>query len=95
MVLPVIFVFSSYRTLAQAELEPWGNLTGIRVDGELMSIGSNLSVVKNNWADIASTAKEAQRPNYKREGKQQIVTTNIDSIYFSEKIEDIDTNTSN
>jgi hypothetical protein len=85
-----IFIFNSNETFAQAELEPWGNLTGIRVDGELMNLESNLSVVKNDWTNIVSTAKEAQRPKYSRNGKQQIVTTNIDSLYFSETIEDID-----
>lgn len=88
--LSLILFFSSCKSFAQAELEPWGNLTGIRVNGELMNIGSNLSVVKNDWANIASTAKEEQRPNYSRLAKKQIVTTNIDSIYFSETIEDLD-----
>ena len=89
-ILFLFFIFISNETFAQTELEPWGNLTGIRVDGELMNIESNLSVVKNDWVNIVTTAKEAQRPKYIRNGKQQIVTTNIDSLYFSETVEDVD-----
>jgi hypothetical protein len=88
--LSFIFLFNASKTFGQAELEPWGNLSGIRVDGELMNIESNLSVVKNDWANIVPTAKEAQRPKYSRNGKQQIVTTNIDSLYFSETVENVD-----
>ncbi|MEO8820195.1 MAG: hypothetical protein ABI267_03895, partial [Ginsengibacter sp.] len=73
---------------AQTELEPWGNISGIRVDGDLMEVQSNLSVVKNNWSEINFTAKERQRPNYERKGNQQIVTTNIDSLFFTETVSD-------
>ena len=81
-----IFIFSS--AFSQAELEPWGNLAGIRIDGQLMKIETNLSVVKNDWANIKSTGKERQRPHYQRKGNQQIVTTNIDSLFFTETVSD-------
>jgi hypothetical protein len=81
-----IFVFSS--AFSQAELEPWGNLAGIRIDGQLFKTESNLSVVENEWANIKSTGKERQRPHYQRNGNQQIVTTNIDSLFFTETVSD-------
>ena len=76
------FGFSS--AFCQVELQPWGNLAGIRVDGHLFKIESNLSVVKNDWSEIISTGKERQRPHFQRKNNRQIVTTNIDSIYFKE-----------
>lgn len=73
---------------SQVEIEPWGNLKGIRVQGQLLQFESNLSVVQKNWAGIKATGKEKQRPRYIRKGNQQIVTTNIDSLYFTETVED-------
>jgi len=82
------YFFAENDVFAQAELQPWGNISGIRVDGELMKIESNLSVVENDGESIKSTAKERQRPHFIRIENQQIVTTNIDSIYFKEIVAD-------
>ncbi|HET6569398.1 MAG TPA: hypothetical protein VFG50_15630 [Rhodothermales bacterium] len=73
---------------AQPEVKAWGNLTGIRVDGQLMAFGSSLRVVGSDWSRTSQTAKERQRPHYTREGNRQIVTTRIDSLFFTEIIED-------
>ncbi len=73
-------------SFAQPILQPWGNIAGIRIDGQLMKIESNLMVVKKD-ATIRATGKERQRPHFMREGNQQIVTTNIDSLYFKETVE--------
>jgi hypothetical protein len=91
--LRIFFIIAAYffcenHVLAQAELQPWGNISGIRVEGELMQIESNLSVVGKDWSSIKSTAKERQRPHFMRIGNQQIVSTNIDSIYFKEIVAD-------
>ena len=73
---------------AQAEVEPWGNMAGIRVDGQLIPFETNLSLVSNNWSVIKSTAQERQQPKYMRDGNKQIVTTKIDSINFIETVAD-------
>ncbi len=75
-------------TFGQAEIEPWGNLSGIRIKGQLMEAETALCVVKKYWSSIVSTGKERQRPKYVRKGRQQIVTTTIDSLYFTETLED-------
>jgi hypothetical protein len=88
-ILGLAFYFSAFSSaFCQAELEPWGNLAGIRVDGQLLKTETNLSVVKNDWATIKSTGKERQRPHYQRNANQQIVTTNIDSLFFTETVSD-------
>ena len=87
----LLFCFAIETLFAQTELEPWGNISGIRIDGELMPLNSNLGVVKNDWADIIYTARERQRPMFTRKGNSQAVTTRIDSIYFKETVEDITT----
>ena len=72
----------------QTEVEPWGNITGIRVGGQLMNFETSIQVVSNQFTDIQATALEKQHPKYHREGNTQIVTTRIDSFYFIEKIEE-------
>jgi len=74
---------------SQVEMEPWGNLAGIRIDGQLFKTESHISVVKNDWSQMQITAKERQRPHYVRKGNQQIVTTNIDSLFFTETATDL------
>jgi hypothetical protein len=71
---------------------PWGNIVGYRIDGQLMEFESSLRVVKNNWQDSASTGKEKQRPKYERRGAQQIVTTLINPLSFTESVEEIGSN---
>src|SRR3982074_979316 len=77
-----------FRAVAQAELAPWGNLTGIRVSGQLMEFESRLLLVRKDWTDLLFTGKEMQRPKYERKGGEQIVTTALDQLSFIEKVRD-------
>jgi hypothetical protein len=89
----IFFLLYTLQSIAQVEVEPWGNITGIRIDGQLMEFQTNLSVVSNNWSHITATAKERQRPHYNRNSNTQIISTNIDSLYFKEEITDIEKST--
>ncbi|MGH2563763.1 MAG: hypothetical protein ACRDE5_04585, partial [Ginsengibacter sp.] len=73
---------------SQTEVEPWGNITGIRVHGQLMEFETNISVVQKGWSAINATGKEKQRPKYSREGDKQIISTNIDSLFIKEVVAD-------
>ena len=86
--ISAIILFTTMQLFAQAELEPWGNISGIRIDGQLMEFQTNLCVVQDNWKDIDTTAKEKQRPHYTRDRNTQIVLTNLDSLYFTEDVTD-------
>ena len=78
---------------SQTEMQPWGNITGIRVGGQLMEFETSLQVVSDDWAKVNATALERQRPKYTRSDDTQIVSTRIDSFYFVEKVtEDIRNN---
>ncbi|MGI4729216.1 MAG: hypothetical protein ACRYGB_11645 [Janthinobacterium lividum] len=72
---------------AQTEVEPWGNITGIRMDGQLMPFETSLSIIGKD-GKITSTGKEKQRPKYTRQGNAQLISTQIDSLYFTEKVSD-------
>ena len=86
--LIVFYFFLIPHSNCQVQLQPWGNLEGIRIDGQLFLMESNLSVIKSD-STIFYTAKERQRPHFERNGNQQIVTTNIDSTYFKEIVSDL------
>jgi hypothetical protein len=73
---------------AQTKAEPWSNIKGIRIGGQLIPFETNFSLVNNNWSVIKATAQEHQKPKYIRDGNKQIVTTKIDSVSFIETIED-------
>lgn len=53
--------------LAQAEFMPWGNVTGIRVEGQLMGFETSLRAVNPDWSGYVSSSK------YNWEGEQTYV----------------------
>ena len=72
----------------QPECMAWGNLTGIRVDGQLMEFETSLCVIGSSLMEVSNTAKERQRPSYRREGNKETISTNLDDIAFTEVVED-------
>ena len=56
---------------SQSEVTAWGNMKGIRVEGQLMEFGTSLRLVGEDWSEVRKTAKEQQLPAYRREGKKQ------------------------
>jgi len=74
---------------SQAELSPWGNVTGIRKQGQLLDFETSLQFIKKDGIQILTTARERQRPVYNRNGNQQTVVTNLDSLYFEEAVTDL------
>jgi len=86
--LILLFVFVN-EACSQTEVEPWGNITGIRKNGQLFNFESNIKVISGNWGHFVSTGKEQQRPHYKRNRDEQEITTSIDSLFFKETVKDI------
>jgi len=73
----------------QAELAPWGNLQGLRVQGQLFETNASLRLLRPGGAGEAVTRHEAQRPHYTRQGAQQLVTTRLDSVDLRETVTDL------
>ncbi len=78
----VFFIFLPVYMNAQTEVMAWGNITGIRIDGQLMEFESSLRVAGREWTAVNATGKERQRPRYDREGDTQTVTTEVGSVKF-------------
>lgn len=53
-----------------------------------MKFESSLRAVSPNWTAINATGKERQRPKYSRQGTKQTVTTRLDSLFFTQTVED-------
>jgi hypothetical protein len=72
---------------SQPEVYPWGNISGIRVDGELMELNTTLGFVGTDWTAIRKTAKERARYHYRREGNTQFTNVSIDDFYYDQSVE--------
>ena len=68
---------------AQPEVYPLGNISGIRLDGELMELNSSLGLVGAEWSDIFKTAKVEARYQYNRKGNTQYANISIDDFIYN------------
>ena len=88
ILLTILLITLANAAFSQAEVEPWGNITGIRKDGQLFEFESAINVVNSNGF-VKATGRERQQPRYKRNGDQQEINTRIDSLFFKEAVTDI------
>ena len=87
----LIFLNSGLILQAQPEVMAWGNMTGIRVSGQLMEFETSLRVVERGWLSLNATGKERQQPKYDREGTSQTVNTSIRGVRFSKVVDECGT----
>lgn len=77
---------------AQTEFTTWGNLTGIRVENQLMPFETSLVLV-NQWDDVRATRKEAQPITFERDNGQKIFAyTFNEEVSWEQRIQDIGAN---
>lgn len=73
---------------AQTEVMAWGNMTGIRIDGELIEFESSFRVVETNWSEMTVTRKERQSPGFSRTGSMTKVISSVLGVPFEQTVED-------
>lgn len=79
----------SLPALAQTEVMAWSNITGVRVDGELMDFESAFAVGLPG-TDMEVTGKEKQpSPTYHRDGNIQETTTTVRGVAFGQRVTDL------
>ncbi|HEY0776696.1 MAG TPA: DUF1080 domain-containing protein [Gemmatirosa sp.] len=76
------------RASAQAEVAAWGNVAGLRVQGQLMPFETSVCALGPEGAIVARTAKERQRPTFARDGARHTVTTRLGPLAITEVVED-------
>ena len=75
--------------VAQTEVMAWGNLSGIRVEGQLMEFETSLRMVGNDWVSMLATDKEKQRPKYQRAGDTQTVITELGGVQLTQQVKEM------
>lgn len=76
-----------------SEVMAWSNITGVRMDGELIDFESSLRV-GNPGTRMERTAREAQNNvRYRRDGQTQIVDIPLHGAHFHQEVTDVDKNT--
>lgn len=84
-------VVESVNFTGEAELMGWGNLEGIRLDGELFPFRTSIEVIREHWDDYEATGQHQrrQRPVFEREDSIRTVRGRIDPLTFVETVETI------
>ena len=74
------------------EVMAWSNITGVRIDGELIDFESTLRVGVPG-GKIESTGRERQSHiKYHRDGLSQIVEIPMHGAHFNQTVTDVDAN---
>jgi hypothetical protein len=76
------------KATAQTEVMAWGNITGIRVEGELMEFESSFRVVGKNRTTIDFTGRERHSTQYTHEGVAHVVKSSVQRVRFEQRVED-------
>ncbi|MEO8561194.1 MAG: hypothetical protein ABI601_03905 [bacterium] len=74
---------------AQAVVAAWGNVEGIRVDGEVIPFETSLCTVNGAGVVSARTQKERQQPRYSRAGARRIIGSRLGVFSIAEVVEDV------
>ena len=77
------------RAAAQAVVAAWGNVEGIRVDGEVVPFETSVCLADSAGAVRARTAKERQTPRFERRGAVRSIRTRLGPYEISETVEDV------
>ena len=77
------------RAAAQAVVAAWGNVEGIRVDGEVVPFETSLCLTDSTGAVRARTAKERQTPRFERRGARRSIRTRLGAYDITETVEDV------
>ena len=83
-----LFFLNANRSNAQTEVMAWGNMTGIRIEGQLIEFESSLRVVESNWTGIDFTGRERQQTRFSRDGSVAKVNSAVKRVAFEQTVED-------
>ena len=86
----IILLFSALyvnNLFAQAELTPWGSMTGFRREGHLIKFNSSVCVIDSSMADLLFTNGDNQRRMYYRKDGNQVVTSVFSKFDYTETVQ--------
>lgn len=73
---------------AQAEVQAWGNLTGLRAEGKMHRFETSLCVIENNWNREWHSGKERVWSRFQRDKAHSLTSIRMDSLHFSQTVLD-------
>ncbi|MFO1476527.1 MAG: hypothetical protein U1F98_07740 [Verrucomicrobiota bacterium] len=85
----LLLAFPAARCCAQPELMAWGNLRGIRIQGQLMEFETSLQLVAPDGTSLERTAAYSHRPSYHREGAVARVDVRLGPLDCRESVESL------
>ena len=68
---------------AQAELNPWGDFSGIRIDGQLFRVPSSIAIIGPSMVDVTRSSKEKYQSTYTRQDRARVVAVKIEDFGFT------------
>jgi hypothetical protein len=83
MVITLVLTFLGHNLAAQAELTPWGNITGLRIDGQKLPFETSIRVVEKDWRSIHQTRHYRVSPSFHREGNTCSTTSELEGVAFT------------
>ena len=90
MVMLVAFAtFAPEEACGQAESTQWGNIQGIRVEGQMMHFNSSIRIVNPDWTSMHQSAYPQRGLEFTRDGNRQTIQSNLDNISFTEIIDEM------
>ena len=74
---------------AQAVVAAWGNVEGIRVNGEVVPFETSICLADSAGVVRARTARERQMPRFQRSGSTRTITTRLGAYSIVESVQDL------
>jgi hypothetical protein len=84
----LVAAVSSQRLSAQAQATAWGNVEGMRIEGQLIPFETSLCTLGAGDEEVARTARERQQPRFSRAGSRRTVSTRLGALSATEVIDD-------
>ena len=81
----LILILFPILSFTQTEFTTWGNITGIRVDNQLMEFNTSLIIIDEDNSE-RRTRKEGQRIDFKRELDKKIFSYGMDSLNWKKTL---------
>jgi hypothetical protein len=85
----LLLVSASNPAFGQAILAPWGNLLGVRVQGDLVEFEGSTRVLLPDESGFHTTVKYLQRPQFTRAESQATVDTKLAGLEVRHSLEDV------
>jgi O-glycosyl hydrolase len=81
-------LLANMQSYAQTEVMAWGNLTGIRIDGELIEFETSFRIVEKDRAYVFVSGRERAQTAFRREGGKAVVQSGAMWVKYGETVED-------